>query len=1108
MKIYLAGGAYGIFQKTKGIGGVKVFTPRTLTSFFPILEGKRGGFFMRKFIIILFALLLVAPLVAQQRTGRIIGEVVDQDGNPIPGVTVTLLATSGAPVQAISTAEGVFRFLALPPSTGYAIKCELEGFKTKTETGIIVGVGGTTELTLAMEMGALEEEVTVVAVSPVVETKKTSISTTLNYETLQSLPSARDPWVILQMTPNIQVDRENVGGNESGQQASYVAMGQGGFNQTWTMDGVNITDPAAMGATPTYWDYDVFEEVNVTLGGADMEQQTSAVALNLVSRRGENRITFGGRFYYTADDFQGTPSGADYEEILKVFPDGGYNKIRDIKDFGFNIGGPLFKDKVWWWGSYGVQEIKTTVMSGGNDDTFLNNYAAKVNIQIIPENRLELFVHAGAKEKFGRDASSTLPAGRNQKGWYKFGSPIVKVQDEHMFGDSFFVSAKYGFSDAGFGLWPADDEFLTDIRIWNVGDAYNTRYTWFMSGRPNAQWTLYGTYFNDNLLGASHEIKMGVEYADRRQKSKSGAAGNMRYNYNYNTRTVDWDGDGTQDIVLDKFGIDLRYLYFYRGNAGEGPRGVRHISGFLQDTATWGRLTLKAGIRWDRQQCGDPGGRSVETIFQQDSSETYYDNYYEIQQKYLAPGVGDAIYSIFPGVSTPPVPYSDTKAWTFLSPRIGLTYDLTGDGKTIAKLSAGIYGSRMYSGSAYLYRRGGASGNLRFWWHDASGDNVVNFNELYWMNMDDSARAAYRAFDDNNNFVGNYEREEGSSGMWWGYDWNDPGKTVAPWYNVADNWDDEKTYEAIFSLERELMSNLAVGLDATWRRYQNWWWNQNYSDFFGGTLLSRSDYVESPNAIPQTITGSDGKVYDMGEAGGRHIYVWKEGVNNVTGEYVTVTPDDYYDSHMGLSLRLTKRLSNRWMLNASFAVQQQKTHWGADYPQNPTNQWARDGQTYAYSLGAASGKIGMPVFSRWMLKAQGLYQLPYDFNVSFVFNAREGHIIEGYTGITDYAAPNSRDRSEDIDMWIYGSERMPTFWNVNLRLEKILRIGDTGRVFMMVDVFNLLNQNILNRQRDVDNGQIYLRTGQAPTISPYARSGEPNEVLNPRIFRFGLRFQF
>jgi hypothetical protein len=599
---------------------------------------------------------------------------------------------------------------------------------------------------------------------------------------------------------------------------------------------------------------------------------------------------------------------------------------------------------------------------------------------------------------------------------------------------------------------------------------------------------------------------MGLEYADRRQQSVSGVAGNIRRNYNYNTRTVDWDGNGTQDVVLDEFGIDLNYLYFYRGNAGNGPRSVRHYSAFIQDTATWGRLTLKAGIRWDRQQCADLEGYTVKTIYQEDSDETYYENYYEIQQRYLAPGVGDAIYGIFPGVSTPPVDFSETKAWNFISPRVGLTYDITGDGKTIAKLSAGIYGSRMYSGSAYLYRKGGTGGWMRFWWNDASGDKVINFNELYWANYDDPNRAAYRAFDDAGNFVGDYARERGL--MWGGYEWDDPGALVDPWYEVADNWSDEKSYEAIFSLERELMPDLAVGADVTWRRYQNWWHNWDYADYFGGRLLTPADYEPSPNAIPQTVTDDDGTIYDMGEAGGKHILVWKEGVNDVTGEYTTVTPNDFYDTFLGLALRFTKRLSNRWMLNASFALQRQKAHWGETYPYNQTDAWARDGQTYAYSLGGASGKMGMPVFSRWMFKAQGLYQLPYDFNVSFVFNAREGHIIEGYTGITDYDAPNSRDRSEDIDMWIYGSERLPTFWNVNLRIEKILRIGDTGRIYLMADIFNLFNQNILNRQRDVDNGQVYLRAGQAPTISPYARSGEPNEVLNPRIFRFGLRFQF
>jgi hypothetical protein len=86
-----------------------------------------------------------------------------------------------------------------------------------------------------------------------------------------------------------------------------------------------------------------------------------------------------------------------------------------------------------------------------------------------------------------------------------------------------------------------------------------------------------------------------------------------------------------------------------------------------------------------------------------------------------------------------------------------------------------------------------------------------------------------------------------------------------------------------------------------------------------------------------------------------------------------------------------------------------------------------------------------------------------------------------------------------------GEARMPTFWNLNMRLEKILRVGDTGRIYLMIDAFNVFNQNILNRARDDNPGTIYLHDG---TFSVNTRSAEPNEVLNPRIFRFGVRFQF
>jgi hypothetical protein len=1057
---------------------------------------------MRKVYAIFFVLLLIAPLVSQERTGNIYGTVVDEDGNPLPGVTITLTGRLTGEMSAITTERGIFRFPSLAPAKDYSIKMELEGFKTKIEQGIIVAVGRNTDLILKMELGALEEEVTVTAVSPVVDVKKTSITQTIDYETLQSLPSARDPWVIMQMTPNVQVDRENVGGSESGQQASYVALGGGTANQTWTFDGVNITDPAARGASPTYYDYDVFDEMNVTVGGADVETMTGGVSLNLVSRRGGNKTSFGGRFYYTDEAFQSLPSGTQYEELKTIFgEDAGYNKIRDIKDFGFNLGGPIIQDKLWWWGSYGVQQIKTNVINGSADDTFLNNYAFKVNVQLIPENRFEFFIHAGDKKKYGRGSNSRYPPGRNQHGKYRFGSPILKLQDEHMFGDSLFLSVKYGFTDAGFGLWPANDEDLMDLRWYDVANDIDLKsFPWFFSGRPNKQLTVHGTYYLDELFGASHEIKIGAEYSDKRDEFVSGNPGNMRVWSNYNTPQVDWDGDGTRDVMIDDFGIDLKLLRFYRGSTLGGPQIVKTYTAFLKDTISWNRLTLNLGVRYDSQKPFDKGG-IFDSIFTEDSSATYLQNYYETQHRYLGPGVPEKINSLFPGTVIPEA--EGTLGWNFLSPRIGLTYDVTGDGKTIAKLSGAVYNEVMGSFQGYLWTRAGAGGSIMFWWNDMNNDEAAALNELYWASYD-AARTAYPAFDDSGNFVGNWAREENL--MWLGYDYTNPTATTASRYQVDPNWHGNKTYEIIATVEREITTDFAVAVDVTWRKYSDFRANRRYATEAGGRLLERSDFMPAIRPVPNSFTDpKTGETIDLGEAAGKPWYVWADGIQNIYERYQMNTPSDYYNQYIGVDFRFNKRLSNRWMFSGSFTLQSQNVKWGEDWPLDPTNQWAEDGYPYAYTIGNTSGKLGQPVFSRWMAKAQGLYQLPYGFNISFTFNAREGHIIDNQISIADYDNPNPYSQSSSVRTESYGTSRLPTYWNLNMRLEKMISLGDIGKITLMVDAFNVFNQNILNRQRAVNPGTIYLHNG---TFAANARSGEPNEVLNPRVFRFGLRFIF
>jgi hypothetical protein len=591
----------------------------------------------------------------------------------------------------------------------------------------------------------------------------------------------------------------------------------------------------------------------------------------------------------------------------------------------------------------------------------------------------------------------------------------------------------------------------------------------------------------------------------------------MRWNYNYIDATVNWSGidpvldtDPDQDIMITEFGIDLRRLQFYRGTWAGGPEGAFHLSGFFQDTIAFGRFTLKLGLRYDRQQCYTKG-EERRTIFTEDTDETYFENYYEIQQRHLEPGLDAAILAIVPGITIDPVNRKDTVPWSDFSPRIGLTWDVTGNGKTIAKLSGALYRGRMASWPAYLWMNGGAGGWLRFWWND-DGDDVVEFSELYWADYSDPERTAYPAFV-GATFVGDYNREYGY--MWGGYDMDDPDEQTPPWYNVDPNWSSDKVYEIIATVEREIYTDFAVAVDLTWRRYNGWWTNRRYFDSTNTRLLERSDFVESPNPVPTNYTPPGAtEPLNLYEAEGRHIYVWDAGVEDTDWRYATNTPDDYYDIYIGFNIRAIKRLSNKWMAMGSFTWQNQKNYWGAEYPLNPTNQWAADGKLYAYSLGAASGKYGMRTFSRWMLKFQGLYQLPYDFNVSATFNAREGHIVDEYVHIQDNDSPNPASYNTDDDptldpIWLRprGANRLPTFWNLNLRVEKILRIGDFGRVYLMIDAFNVFNSSILNRKRDINTGTIYVHN-TPPTFSAEARSGEPNEVLNPRIFRFGVRFQF
>jgi hypothetical protein len=170
--------------------------------------------------IAVLALAVVHPAAAQIQTGEIFGKVTDPSGAPVPGVKVS--AESAAlirPLAATTAGSGSYRFPRVPVGT-YRVRFELAGFTTLVKEDVRVETGFNAELSAQLSVSKVQEAVTVTGESPIVNTTSTSIMSNYGKELLAAIPSARDPWVILEQTPGLVMDRQNVGGNWSGQQSS------------------------------------------------------------------------------------------------------------------------------------------------------------------------------------------------------------------------------------------------------------------------------------------------------------------------------------------------------------------------------------------------------------------------------------------------------------------------------------------------------------------------------------------------------------------------------------------------------------------------------------------------------------------------------------------------------------------------------------------------------------------------------------------------------------------------------------------------------------------------------------------------------------------------
>ena len=267
-----------------------------------------------------------APSFAQVSAGEISGRVSDESGAMIPGVTITLQGPALVrPMSAVSSSSGAYRFASLPVGT-YELRFEIAGFAKLLRQDIVITAGFTAQINPRLKLSNVEETITVSGEAPIVDPRSTSLGTSYTRELLDAIPSARDPWVIIEQTPSLVMDRQNVGGNWSGQQSSFVSHGSG-TNEMWNMDGATITDMAA-GSSPGYYDFDSFEEIRITTGGSDASQDSGGVSINLVTKSGGNK-------------FRGSARALVVDESMQS-----ENITPDLRDQGAGSGNPPTIDQL------------------------------------------------------------------------------------------------------------------------------------------------------------------------------------------------------------------------------------------------------------------------------------------------------------------------------------------------------------------------------------------------------------------------------------------------------------------------------------------------------------------------------------------------------------------------------------------------------------------------------------------------------------------------------------------------------------------------------------------------------------------------------------------
>ncbi|HTM33642.1 MAG TPA: carboxypeptidase regulatory-like domain-containing protein [Vicinamibacterales bacterium] len=880
------------------------------------------------------ALAMAGIASAQEFRGRINGTVSDNTGAVLPGVTVTVSSPALIqPQEQITGADGQFRFPALPPGV-YAVDFELSGFQNVKREGVRVVINQTLTVDQQLQVATLQETVTVTGASPIVDTSTNTMGTNFTKELLTEIPNARDVWAAMAQAPGMQMTSYDVGGSRTGNQTGYRAYGLDDQNQT-RMEGIDTTEATA--ANAGYFDFGSFEEFQVSGAGADASAYAGGAVLSISVKSGGDRFT--GNFYYdyldentiadtNVPDYLRTANTPNEDGFFTRTPLSRGNPVQKQYDLNFNVGGPIWKQKMWFFTSWRLNDQYQYILGLGDQtqrSKLSNKYTLKGTLQLNRNNQVIGFINKREKLQDKRGINLTTPlsaayyqSSRNYPWKFEWTSVLGgKAFLDVLAGDwyNFFPLRPvrdYGLYD---GPWSPGRQDLGNLQFYDGGA--NNGYQDQKRFKP--QFYASMSYFKDGWKG-SHDMKGGYDWKRDR-----------RYFFRDQPFDTFYRDTSTNPANL---GAGISQVDIYN-TANLPTNDVNYGSVWFNDT--WkmtDRLTVNLGLRFEAyrdlypEQEFAPNGLPQLANWPADYLPAERARYFG----FIAPRTVEQTV------------VNDSKTF---APRVGFAYDLTGDNRTVLKA---YYGQSRWNSADTL----------------ADQENPVGVAQLRYAFLPCTATRTTQCDLNGNGLLdspfelGAFNSTQGGAGF----------------VRVDRDLKRPVTNEISTSVEREIAGGLSGRASYVYKNYRNSW--------------GEYDTIRGPQYnIPITITdpGPDNNLTTTDD--NQTFQTFDRPAGLAQDRVYTNVPDADSSFHT-IEFALNRRFANNWMVLTSFGYTWSNMLHEVTGYQRLLGQAAATANQNFLPVRRLFGDNGLETSTIYNYKAIGRYVAKWDIGMSGSWKFQSG----------------------------------------------------------------------------------------------------------------------